>query len=161
MCSSLTLPGCAGAVPGPCPFAADMSGNSRVLSAATADQPGRRSGLGRARNFARRGLGVRFPSSPPVLAGETLGHREVSPDAGVVVHSDCMTTRDRLHELVDQLEVGELRAAEVVLRGLLRRPVEPVSAPPRRFRFAGGLEAEPDLAERSGQIVRDELGRSA
>lgn len=73
-----------------------------------------------------------------------------------------MSSREDLHQLVEQLEVGDLSAAEAALRGLVQRSPEPASTTPRRrFRFAGGLEAEPDLAERSGQILRDELGRGA
>lgn len=59
-------------------------------------------------------------------------------------------------------EADDLNAAEAALRGLVQRSAEPAdSRPRRRFRFAGGMNAEPDLAERSGQILRDELGRRA
>jgi hypothetical protein len=30
--------------------------------------------------------------------------------------------------------------------------------PPRQIRFAGGMHAEPDLAQRSAEILRDEFG---
>ncbi len=70
--------------------------------------------------------------------------------------------REDLHQLVEQLDAGDLGAAETALRSLVQRSAElPVAAPRRRFRFAGGMEAEPDLAARSGQILRDELGRGA
>ena len=73
-----------------------------------------------------------------------------------------MSSREDLHQLVEQLEADDLSAAEEALRGLVQRSAEPADATSRRrFRFAGGMEAEPDLAERSGQILRDELGRGA
>jgi hypothetical protein len=73
-----------------------------------------------------------------------------------------MSSREDLHQLVEQLDVDDLDAAESALRGLVQRSAEtPVRAPRRRFRFAGGMTAEPDLAARSSEILRDELGRGA
>jgi hypothetical protein len=69
--------------------------------------------------------------------------------------------REDLHQLVEQLDAGDLGAAQAALRGLVLRSLEPVRAPQRRFRFFGGMEAEPDLAERSGQTVREEFGHGA
>ncbi len=69
-----------------------------------------------------------------------------------------MSSREDLHQLVEQLDAGRLTEAEAALRSLVQRSGEPVSTEPRRrFRFAGGMTAELDLDERSGQILRDEL----
>lgn len=69
-----------------------------------------------------------------------------------------MTTKERLHQLVD--EIGEEQA------DLLMRLADAVfgTLPPKRPRpsWVGALRSgEPDLAERSEQILRDGLGSSA
>ena len=65
-----------------------------------------------------------------------------------------MSTREELHELVEQLGDDRLDDAEAVLRELNQRGVVR-----RRFRFDAGMAAEPDLGERSEQVLRAELGR--
>ena len=63
-------------------------------------------------------------------------------------------TRDVVHQLVDELGEDRLSEAATALRELVQRS----DSPRRQFRFAAGMSAEPDLAARSGDIVRDELG---
>jgi hypothetical protein len=73
-----------------------------------------------------------------------------------------MSSRNDVHELVDQLDEDGLDEAAAVLRRLVqRRSEERPDHTRRRFRFAGGMSAEPDLATRSGAILRDELGHGA
>lgn len=64
-------------------------------------------------------------------------------------------TRNDVHQLVDELGEDRLTEAAAALRGLVQRNS---SSRRRQFRFAAGMSAEPDLATRSGEIVRDELG---
>ena len=68
-----------------------------------------------------------------------------------------MTVKEQLRSLVDDLD--EDQAAEVLdlLRERLKRPVGTRRALP----FVGTLDAEPDFAERSEEILREELGRTA
>jgi hypothetical protein len=63
--------------------------------------------------------------------------------------------RDELHHLVDQLPATELRPALELIRGRVEEPGGPVGDLP----FFASFEAEPDLADRSGEILRAELGR--
>jgi hypothetical protein len=63
--------------------------------------------------------------------------------------------RDELHELVDQLPETELRPVLEVIR--VR--VQEEHGPGRDLPFFSSFEAEPDLAERSEEILRAELGR--
>jgi hypothetical protein len=68
-----------------------------------------------------------------------------------------MTTKERLHQLVDQIDneqAGELlRLADALLDRPASRP---------RPSWVGALtSAEPDLAERSEEILRTELGHHA
>jgi alkylated DNA nucleotide flippase Atl1 len=66
-----------------------------------------------------------------------------------------MTVRDDLHHLVDAVPEDRLPGAVE----LLRQFTEPAAARPRRvFRSAGTLSAESDLAARSEEILRAELG---
>ena len=65
-----------------------------------------------------------------------------------------MSTREELHELVDQLGDDRLDDAQAALRELSQHSVVR-----RRFRFDAGMQAEPDLGERSEQVLRAELGR--
>lgn len=66
--------------------------------------------------------------------------------------------------MVDRLTPGQLEALYVLLQGMVRREDEENDAalsdapPQRRFSFIGIMDAEPDLAERSAQILRSELG---
>ena len=57
-----------------------------------------------------------------------------------------------MHRLVDLLPESRLPAIEQILRASLDGPVP---AAPRRFVSAGTLSAEPDLAERSEDILRN------
>jgi hypothetical protein len=67
-----------------------------------------------------------------------------------------MTVKEQLRSLVDDLDDRE--AAEVLdlLRARYRRAERRRALP-----FVGTLDAEPDFAERSEDILRDELGRTA
>lgn len=62
--------------------------------------------------------------------------------------------REELHQLVDQLSETQLRPALQLIRGR----VEESSGPGRDLPFFASFEAEPDLAERSEEILRTELG---
>jgi hypothetical protein len=85
-----------------------------------------------------------------------------------------------LHRLVDQLrpeQAEALRAVALQLVSATSRPVETRPTPPpdeglgqdgaesrrryRRFSFAGTISAEPDLAERSEEIIEEMLRRNA
>ncbi|HUZ52291.1 MAG TPA: hypothetical protein VMU94_07155 [Streptosporangiaceae bacterium] len=65
------------------------------------------------------------------------------------------TMRDELHHLVDQLPETQLRPALQLIRGR----VEEHRGAGRNLPFFASFEAEPDLAERSEDILRAELGR--
>jgi hypothetical protein len=75
---------------------------------------------------------------------------------------------DDLHRLVDRLTPGQARALRAVALVLVEsRPDETEALAPanvstdrrRRLSFAGIMDAEPDLAERSEDILRAEFGR--
>ncbi|GAA1767654.1 hypothetical protein [Luedemannella helvata] len=69
-----------------------------------------------------------------------------------------MTTKERLHQLVD--EIGDEQADELLrlADALLDRQRTPRPRPT----WVGALaNAEPDLAERSEEILRTELGHNA
>lgn len=62
--------------------------------------------------------------------------------------------REELHQLVDQLPEAELRPTLRLIRGRL----DDVETPRRDLPFFASFEADTDLAERSEEILRDELG---
>lgn len=71
---------------------------------------------------------------------------------------------DDLHDLVDQLTPDQAYALRSVALQLVVKP--PIDNPPtpirrRRLSFAGIMEAEPDLATRSEEILREERGKHA
>ncbi|MFD0742895.1 hypothetical protein ACFQ1L_14620 [Phytohabitans flavus] len=72
---------------------------------------------------------------------------------------------EELHRLVDQLPVERVRALRAVVIHLLEGAprVSPDSDDdrPRRLSFVGIMDAEPDLAARSEEILREELRRRA
>jgi hypothetical protein len=68
-----------------------------------------------------------------------------------------------IHRLVDQLAPEQAEALYVILQGMVNEPDDPTTpqAPAEtghRFSFIGIMNGEPDLAERSTQILREELG---
>jgi hypothetical protein len=70
-----------------------------------------------------------------------------------------------LHELVDQLNPAQADAVHAVIVQLVtgghaESGVEQPQ-PPRRLSFAGTLSAEPDLAERSEEILDEIVTRNA
>lgn len=65
------------------------------------------------------------------------------------------STRDDAHRLVDALDDQQVRQAVEVLRQLADEPDEQTT---REFAWIGSWSAEPDLGERSGDILRQELG---
>lgn len=65
------------------------------------------------------------------------------------------STREDAHRLVDALDEDQVRQAVEVLRQLAD---EPDDQPTREFAWIGTWSAEPDLGERSGDILRQELG---
>jgi hypothetical protein len=80
-----------------------------------------------------------------------------------------------LHRLVDRLDPDQVRALRAVAQQLLRSggglldsakdPPEPESVladePVRDFSFIGLFNGAPDLAERSGDILREEFAKRA
>ncbi|HEX5404313.1 MAG TPA: hypothetical protein VFX16_18645 [Pseudonocardiaceae bacterium] len=67
------------------------------------------------------------------------------------------STSEDAHRLVDELDEQQVRQAVGVLRQLADEPDE---QPAREFAWIGMLSAEPDLAERSSEILRRELGNA-
>jgi len=65
------------------------------------------------------------------------------------------TTREELHHLVDELPEAELRPALELIRGRIADH----GGQGRDLPFFASFEAEPDLAERSEEILSAELGR--
>jgi hypothetical protein len=63
--------------------------------------------------------------------------------------------REELHHLVDQLSEAELRPALELIRGRVTEH----AGQGRDLPFFASFEAEPDLAERSEEILSAELGR--
>jgi hypothetical protein len=63
--------------------------------------------------------------------------------------------REELHHLVDQLPEAELRPALELIRGRVTEH----AGKGRDLPFFASFEAEPDLAERSEEILSAELGR--
>jgi hypothetical protein len=73
-----------------------------------------------------------------------------------------------VHRMVDRLAPAQMEALYVLLRGMVGRlggaePVAaatpaPATAAGHRFPFIGIMDGEPDLAERSARILREELG---
>lgn len=74
-----------------------------------------------------------------------------------------MDIRGDAHRLLDELDEDQVAAAAELLRDLVRqqRPLddEPAAPPRRQLSFVGMISAEPDLAERSAEILRHELGQ--
>lgn len=70
---------------------------------------------------------------------------------------------DDLHHLVDRLTPAQAEALRAVALQLVEpQPDErPEAGRRRKLSFAGIMTAEPDLAERSEEILRAELGRSS
>lgn len=77
-----------------------------------------------------------------------------------------------IHRLVDQLAPEQAEALYVLLRGMVSEPENgqqgadtPMPHSPaesrHRFAFIGIMDGEPDLADRSAQILREELGNPA
>lgn len=70
-------------------------------------------------------------------------------------YTRCMTTRERLHRLVDDLSEDQAAEALAMLESQLAQEAEPV-APPG---FFGMLRSgKGDLAARSEEILRAEFG---
>lgn len=65
--------------------------------------------------------------------------------------------REELHHLVDELDEDTVPSATELLRELAARRSRKRSRPS----WFGALQAGPDFAERSEEILRTELGRSA
>lgn len=70
---------------------------------------------------------------------------------------------EELHRLIDQLPVDRVRAlravAALLVGGGSDTEAQLGSGPRRRLSFVGIMDAEPDLAARSEEILREELGR--
>jgi hypothetical protein len=73
-----------------------------------------------------------------------------------------------VHRMVDRLAPTQVEALYVILEGMLgsqpsSEPVRPAdggaATPRRRLSFIGIMDGERDLAERSSQILREELGQ--
>jgi hypothetical protein len=73
-----------------------------------------------------------------------------------------MPARDEFHHLVDDLPDAQVAPLLALVRASMQdQQVGTTDALPRRRKlsFAGLISAEPDLAERSEEILRDEFGR--
>lgn len=73
-----------------------------------------------------------------------------------------MPARDEFHHLVDDLPDEQVAPMLALVRASMQdQPAGAGETPPRRRKlsFAGLISAEPDLAERSEEILRDEFGR--
>lgn len=73
-----------------------------------------------------------------------------------------MPARDEFHHLVDDLPDEQVEPLLALVRASMQdQQADTDAEPPRRRRlsFAGLISAEPDLAERSEDIIRDEFGR--
>jgi hypothetical protein len=68
-----------------------------------------------------------------------------------------MATREDVHRLVDAMPAARLDVIEQLLRASVAGSAP---APPRNFASAGTLPGEPDLAERSEEVVRSVVGDS-
>jgi hypothetical protein len=78
-----------------------------------------------------------------------------------------------VHSMVDQLAPGQVEALYVILQGMLPEPPisdisltaaheeELADQPVRELSFIGLFAGEPDLAERSKEIVREEIAKRA
>ncbi|MGH3687724.1 MAG: hypothetical protein ACRDRU_00875 [Pseudonocardiaceae bacterium] len=68
-----------------------------------------------------------------------------------------MDIRADAHRLLDELDEDQVATAAELLRDLVwqRRPLDNEPAPPprRQLSFIGMISAEPDLAERSAEIL--------
>ncbi len=75
-----------------------------------------------------------------------------------------MKTRDDLHRLVDELDDDALpHAVELLSRMVLPRAPhhDELDIPPRRLSFIGAWSSgQGDIAARSSEILRDELGHT-
>jgi hypothetical protein len=68
-----------------------------------------------------------------------------------------MSTRDELHRLVDELDEQQLPDATALLRAL--KPGDVPRQPRRRLSLTGAYDSgRTDVATRSAEILRDELG---
>jgi hypothetical protein len=68
-----------------------------------------------------------------------------------------MSTRDELHRLVDELDEQQLPDATAFLRTL--KPDDVPRQPRRRLSLTGAYDSgRTDVATRSAEILRDELG---
>jgi hypothetical protein len=86
----------------------------------------------------------------------TPGRSVVSGYVGHCPYTERMSAmRDELHHLVDQLPEAELRPALELIRGRVGQD----RGAGRDLPFFSSFEAEPDLAERSEEILTAELGR--
>ena len=65
-----------------------------------------------------------------------------------------MTSREDVHRLLDAVPAARLPALEQVLRASIDGPVPTA---PRRFASTGTLHAEHDLAERSEDILAEDV----
>lgn len=71
---------------------------------------------------------------------------------------------EELHRLVDRLPLDRVRALRTVALYLVEAADDSAGASSgrgrrRRLSFAGIMDAEPDLASRSEDILREELGQ--
>ncbi|MEU8271194.1 hypothetical protein AB0B89_29055 [Sphaerisporangium sp. NPDC049002] len=78
-----------------------------------------------------------------------------------------------VHRMVDRLAPGQVEALYVILQSMVGQaqpdsediaggePAAPEVPQKHRFSFIGIMDGEPELAERSAQILREELGNPA
>lgn len=91
------------------------------------------------------------------LSRDFPARRAALKSSRVAWHTVGMATREDVHRLVDAVPAARLEVVEQLLRASVSGAV---SVPPRRFASAGTLAGEPDLAERSEDVVRSVVGEA-
>ena len=97
-------------------------------------------------------LGATRPQNLPRSTGPPQG---ALPFSSRCSYTDCMSAmREELHHLVDELPEAEVRPVLELIRGRAD-----AAHGLRDLPFFASFESDPDLAERSEEILRAELGR--
>jgi hypothetical protein len=99
-------------------------------------------------------VGRRSVRPTPTAVPHHRGHSREASSGTIVTMS---STREDAHRLVDALHEQQIRQAVEVLRELAGEPEDQAV---RDFAWIGMLSAEPDLADRSSEILRRELGNA-
>jgi hypothetical protein len=106
---------------------------------------------------ASRITGPRTPRRSSPASGKMVARLAQLVSQGLATYTGHVTTKERLHQLVEQLSDGEATAALALLQGQLADI--PGSAPLPEF-FGTLHSGKGDLADRSSDILQAEFGRS-